>query len=92
MSLIGGKLDLQQNSEGTFTAVRMPVVRDIPIEKVAAVISCLVAPDHILPGGVTFAVSAELNDPKKRRVYMSMQAFSKLKNTTSFDPTYWEEV
>lgn len=68
-----------------------PYVRDIPVRKVSAVVNCLIAPDHVVKGGVSFVVSGELLDPAVRRVYMTSHAWSKLKNTFSFDPTYWEE-
>lgn len=71
--------------------IRYPYVRDVPIEKVSAIVNCLIAPDHVVKYGVSFAVSGELLDPKLRRIYMTSFAWSKLKNTFSFDPTYWEE-
>jgi hypothetical protein len=75
----------------SFADLQMSVVRDVPIGVVQTIVRVLTSSDHILPNGTSFAVTDELKDPARRRVYMTLQALSKLKNTTSFDPTYWEE-
>lgn len=88
--LITASMREYRNAPPNPIEIGFSVVRDVPIRLVSRVVATLVRADSVLPSGVSFAVTHELQDPARRRIYMTMEAFSKLKNDANFDPTYLE--